>query len=158
MVVTAGYFHTKAVQPVSITSLSAEEIRRAPGSGGDISRVIMGLPSLAKVNDQSNSLIVRGGSPLENGFFLDCIEIQNINHFPSQGATGGPIGMVNIDLIDEVNFTAGGFSASHGDKLSSVLQMTMREGNRENFEGQLDLSVMGFGGVAEGRWTVHRPS
>ncbi|MFZ4621346.1 MAG: TonB-dependent receptor [Bacteroidota bacterium] len=155
VVVTAGYFHTNDVQPVSITSLSAEEIRRAPGSGGDISRVIMGLPSLAKVNDQSNSLIVRGGSPLENAFFLDGIEIQNINHFPTQGATGGPIGMVNIDLIDEVNFAAGGFSASHGDKLSSVLQMSMREGNRENFEGQLDLNVMGFGGVVEGPLSEH---
>ena len=155
VVVTAGYFHTNDVQPVSITSLSAEEIRRAPGSGGDISRVIMGLPSLAKVNDQSNSLIVRGGSPLENGFFLDGIEIQNINHFPTQGATGGPIGMINIDLIDEVNFAAGGFSASHGDKLSSVLQMSMREGNRKNFEGQLDLNVMGFGGVVEGPLGEH---
>ncbi len=155
VVVTAGYFRQNDVQPVSITSLSAEEIRRAPGSGGDISRVIMGLPSLAKVNDQSNSLIVRGGSPLENAFFLDGIEIQNINHFPTQGATGGPIGMVNIDLIDEVNFAAGGFSASYGDKLSSVLQMSMREGNRENFEGQLDLNVMGFGGVAEGPLGEH---
>ncbi len=155
VVVTAGYFHTNDVQPVSITALSAEEIRRAPGSGGDISRVVMGLPSLAKVNDQSNSLIVRGGSPLENAFFLDGIEIQNINHFPTQGATGGPIGMVNIDLIDEVNFAAGGFSASHGDKLSSVLQMSMREGNRENFEGQLDLNVMGFGGVVEGPLDEH---
>ncbi len=150
VIVTAGYFRQNDVQPVSITSLSAEEIRRAPGSGGDISRVVMGLPSLAKVNDQSNSLIVRGGSPLENGFFLDGIEIQNINHFPTQGATGGPIGMVNIDLIDEVNFTAGGFSARNGDKLSSILEMTMREGNRENLEGQADLNVMGFGGTAEG--------
>ncbi len=150
VVVTAGYFRQNDVQPVSITSLSAEEIRRAPGSGGDISRVIMGLPSLAKVNDQSNSLIVRGGSPLENAFFLDGIEIQNINHFPTQGAIGGPIGMINIDLIDEVEFAAGGFSARHGGKLSSVLQMTMREGNRENIEGQLDLNVMGFGGVVEG--------
>lgn len=150
VIVTAGYFRQNDVQPVSITSLSAEEIRRAPGSGGDISRVVMGLPSLAKVNDQSNSLIVRGGSPLENGFFLDGIEIQNINHFPTQGATGGPIGMVNIDLIDEVNFTAGGFSVRNGDKLSSVLEMTMREGNRKNVEGQADLNVMGFGGTAEG--------
>ncbi len=107
VVVTAGYFQQHDVEPVSITSFSAEEIRRAPGSGGDISRVMMGLPSLAKVNDQSNSLIVRGGSPLENAFYFDGIEIPNINHFPTQGATGGPIGMINVDLIDEVNFYAG---------------------------------------------------
>jgi outer membrane receptor for ferrienterochelin and colicin len=150
VVVTAGYFQQNDTQPLSITSLSAEEIRRAPGSGGDVSRVIMSLPSLAKVNDQSNSLIVRGGSPLENAFYLDGIEIPNINHFPTQGATGGPIGMINVDLIDEVNFYTGGFPASYGDKLSSILNLTMREGNRNNFEGQFDLSIMGFGGVVEG--------
>lgn len=150
VVVTAGYFQKNDVQPLSITSLSAEEIRRAPGSGGDISRVIMSLPSIAKVNDQSNSLIVRGGSPLENAFYLDGIEIPNINHFPTQGATGGPIGMINVDLIDEVNFTAGGFSPAYGDKLSSILDLKLREGNRKEFDGQFDLSIMGFGGVVEG--------
>ena len=150
VVVTAGYFQKNDVQPVSITSFSAEEIRRAPGSGGDISRVMMSLPSLAKVNDQSNSLIVRGGSPLENAFYLDGIEIPNINHFPTQGATGGPIGMINVDLIDEVNFYAGGFSPAYGDKLSSILDLKFREGNRNNFDGQFDLNIMGFGGVAEG--------
>jgi outer membrane receptor for ferrienterochelin and colicin len=150
VVVTAGYFRQNDVQPLSITALSAEEIRRAPGSGGDISRVIMGLPSLAKVNDQSNSLIVRGGSPLENAFYLDGIEIPNINHFPTQGATGGPIGMVNVDLIDEVDFYTGGFSPAYGDKMSSILELKLREGNRKNFDGQFDLSIAGFGGVAEG--------
>ncbi|MFA6469148.1 MAG: TonB-dependent receptor, partial [Bacteroidota bacterium] len=150
VVVTAGYFRQSDAQPVSITSLSAEEIRRAPGSGGDVSRVLMSLPSLAKVNDQSNSLIVRGGSPLENAFYLDGIEIPNINHFPTQGATGGPIGMVNVDLIEEVNFYAGGFFPTYGDKLSSILDLKLREGNRRNFDGQFDLNIAGFGGVAEG--------
>jgi hypothetical protein len=148
--ITAGYFRRNDVEPLSVTTLSAEEIRRAPGSGGDICRVVMGLPSLAKVNDQSNSLIVRGGSPLENAFYLDGIEVPNINHFPTQGATGGPIGMINVDLIDEVNFSAGGFSAAYGDKMSSVLELKLREGNRRNFDGQLDLSIAGFGGCAEG--------
>lgn len=155
VVVTAGYFRQNDTQPLSLTALSAEEIRRAPGSGGDISRVVMSLPSLAKVNDQSNSLIVRGGSPLENAFFLDGIEIPNINHFPTQGATGGPIGMVNVDLIEEVNFIAGGFSAAYGDKMSSVMELKLREGNRQNFEAQLDLNIAGFGGVAEGPLGEH---
>lgn len=150
VVVSAGYFRLNDTQPLSIIALSGEEIRRAPGSGGDVSRVLMSLPSLAKVNDQSNSLIVRGGSPLENAFYIDGIEIPNINHFPTQGATGGPIGMINVDLIDDVNFYTGGFSASYGDKLSSILNLKFREGNRNNFDGQLDLSIMGFGGVAEG--------
>lgn len=150
VVVTAGYFSADNQRPVSITTLSAEEIRRAPGSGGDISRVLMTLPSLAKVNDQSNALIVRGGSPLENAFYLDGIEIPNINHFPTQGATGGPIGMINVDLIDAVQFSSGGFSPAFGDKMSSVLELTLRDGNREQFDAQFDLGIMGFGGAAEG--------
>jgi outer membrane receptor for ferrienterochelin and colicin len=150
VVVTAGYFQQNDIQSMNSVGFSREEIRRAPGSGGDVSRIIMSLPSLAKVNDQSNSLIVRGGSPLENAFYIDGIEIPNINHFPTQGATGGPIGMVNVDLIDEVNFHTGGFSPTYGDKLSSILDIRFREGNRKEFDGQLDLNIAGFGGVAEG--------
>jgi len=155
VVVTAGYFQQNDVQSMNSVGFSREEIRRAPGSGGDVSRIIMSLPSLAKVNDQSNSLIVRGGSPLENAFYIDGIEIPNINHFPTQGATGGPIGMVNVDLIDEVNFHTGGFSPTYGDKLSSILDIRFREGNRKNFDGQLDLNIAGFGGVAEGPLGEH---
>ena len=150
VVVTAGYFHQDDVTSMNSIGFSSEEIRRAPGSGGDISRTLMSLPSLAKVNDQSNSLIVRGGSPLENAFYIDGIEIPNINHFPTQGATGGPIGMINVDLIDEVRFLTGGFSPVYGNKLSSVLDIRFRDGNRESFNGQLDLNIAGFGGVAEG--------
>jgi hypothetical protein len=84
---------------------------------------MMSLPSVAKVNDQSNSLIVRGGSPLENAFYIDNIEIPNINHFPTQGASGGPIGVLNVDFINDVNFISGGFSSTFGDKLSSIMDI-----------------------------------
>ena len=85
------YFSETEEQPASVINFSYEEIRRAPGSGGDVSRIMMGLPCVAKVNDQSNNLVVRGGSPVENAFFIDNIEIPNINHFPTQGSSGGPI-------------------------------------------------------------------
>jgi outer membrane receptor for ferrienterochelin and colicin len=147
--VTGGYFSDVEDQPTSAVSFSFEEIRRAPGSAGDVSRIISGLPSLAKVNDQSNSLIVRGGSPAENAFFIDNIEIPNINHFPTQGTSGGPIGMVNVDFIRDVTFFTGGFTALYGDKLSSVMNISFREGNRSEFDGQLDLNFAGFGGVFE---------
>lgn len=150
VVVTAGFFNERAERPVSSISFSSEEVRRAPGSGGDISRIILGLPSLAKVNDQSNSLIVRGGSPMENAFFVDGFEVPNINHFPAQGATGGPIGIINADLLDDVSFTAGGFSAAFGDKLSSVMELRLKEGNRSSYQSQLDLNFAGFGGMTEG--------
>lgn len=148
--VSAGYFGNTTDQPLSLTNFSAEEIRRAPGSAGDVSRIIYGLPSVAKVNDTKNSLIVRGGSALENSFYVDNIEITNINHFPEQGSSGGPIGMINVDLIKDVNFYAGGFNASYGDRLSSVMELRFREGDRDRFNGQLDLGLGGFGGVAEG--------
>ncbi len=148
--VTGGYFSQSEEQPTSLVNFSYEEIRRAPGSAGDISRILMGLPSLAKVNDQSNSLIVRGGSPVENGFFVDNIEVPNINHFPAQGSSGGPIGLLNVDLIQDVNFYTGGFSSVYGDKLSSILDVTFREGNREEINAQAELSFAGVGAVAEG--------
>jgi len=81
---------------------------------------------------------------------IDNIEIPNINHFPTQGSSGGPIGLINVDFIQDVNFYSGGFSAIYGDKLSSIMEITFREGNREAFDGQLDLNFAGFGGVAEG--------
>jgi hypothetical protein len=149
--VTAGYFAKDVEQPVSSVNFSYEEIRRAPGSAGDVSRIMMSLPSVAKVNDQSNNLIVRGGNPMENTFFIDNIEIPNINHFPTQASSGGPIGMINVDFIQDVNFYSGGFSAIYGDKLSSIMDISFREGNRSEFDGQLDLNFAGFGGVAEGR-------
>jgi len=150
VMVFAGYFSKAKEQPVSMVNFSNEEIRRAPGSAGDVSRILMSLPSIAKVNDQTNNLIVRGGSPVENAFFIDNIEIPNINHFPTQGSSGGPIGLVNVDFIQDVRFSTGGFSALYGDKLSSIMDITFREGNRNEFDGQLDLNFAGFGGVAEG--------
>jgi hypothetical protein len=156
--VTSSYFSQSADQPVSTTSFSREEIRRAPGSGGDVSRILFGLPSLAKVNDQSNSLIVRGGSPVENSFYIDHIEIPNINHFPTQGSSGGPIGILNVDFIRDVDFYSGGFSSIYGDRLSSIMNISFREGNRERVSGQLDLNFAGFGGLAEGPISGNRGS
>ncbi len=150
VVVQAEYFQKKDEQALSSINFSGEEIRRAPGSAGDVSRILMSLPSVAKVNDQANTLIVRGGSPIENTFYIDNIEIPNINHFPSQGASGGAIGMINVDFIEDVDFFTGGFSAIYGNKLSSIMNLTLREGNRENIEGQLDLNFSGFGGIIEG--------
>ncbi|MFO7446567.1 MAG: TonB-dependent receptor [Ignavibacteriaceae bacterium] len=150
VVVKSGYFSETESQPVSANGFSAEEIRRAPGSAGDVSRIVMGLPSLAKVNDSKNSLIVRGGSAMENAFYLDNIEIPNINHYPTQGSTDGPIGLINVDFIKNVNFLTGGFTSAYGDKLSSVMELEFREGNRDEFDIQFDLSMQGIGTSIEG--------
>ena len=148
--VTAGYFSEVQTQPLSSIIFSSEEIRRAPGAAGDVSRIIFGLPSLAKINDTKNSLIVRGGSPVENGFFINNIEIPSINHFPTQGSTEGPIGILNVDCIEDVNFLSGGFSSEYGDKLSSAMNIQFREGNRSTQDFEIEMSMQGFGGMLEG--------
>jgi len=148
--VETDYFVETEDKTTSVVSFSNEEIRRAPGSAGDVSRILMSLPSVAKVNDQSNNLIVRGGSPMENSFFIDNIEIPNINHFPHQGSSGGPIGILNVDFIQDVTFNTGGFSAIYGDKLSSIMEIDFRDGNPNEFDGQIDFSWVGFGGIFEG--------
>ncbi|MBN2281968.1 MAG: TonB-dependent receptor [Candidatus Marinimicrobia bacterium] len=150
VIVTTGYFTEADEKTISNFSFNAEEVRRSPGSAGDVSRILMALPSTAQVYDNANDLMVRGGSPIENGFFIDNIEIPNINHFPTKGSTGGPIGMLNVDFIEDVNFNAGGFDATYGDKLSSITNIDYRDGNRENMEFQLDMGMSGFGGVGEG--------
>lgn len=148
--VKTDYFAETEELKTSVISFSNEEIRRAPGSAGDVSRIMMSLPSVAKVNDQSNNLIVRGGNPMENSFYIDNIEIPNINHFPQQGSSGGPIGILNVDFISDVTFKTGGFSAIYGDKLSSIMEIDFRDGNPNEYDGQLDLSWIGFGGIFEG--------
>jgi hypothetical protein len=147
---TAGYFTSRAMDALSAASFSFEEVRRSPGSAGDVSRIMNALPSVARVNDQRNSLAVRGGSPFENAFYIDDIPVPNINHFATQGATGGALGMLNVDLLDNVTLNAGGFGASWGNRISSIMDMRLREGSRDGFAGQLNFDMTGVGGVVEG--------
>ena len=148
--VVNSYFARKQDQPVSVTEFNYEEIRRSAGSAGDISRSIGILPSVSRVSDSWNGLVVRGGSPAENGFYIDNIEVPDINHFPMRGSTGGPISMLNIDFVKDVRFYTGGFSALYGDRLSSVIDIQLREGSRERLNLQLEAGMAGFGAVGEG--------
>jgi len=156
--VTAGFFSGTEQQTTSAASFSHEEIRRAAGSAGDISRIISGLPSIARVNDLWNNLVVRGGSPAENAFYIDNIEIPNINHYPSLGSTAGAIGLLNVDFIRDVHFFSGGFSSIYGERLSSVMEIDFREGNRDEHDYQFDLSMMGIGVAAEGPLSKNKGS
>lgn len=148
--VKGGFFSREETQQSSLSVMTNEEIRRNSGSGGDISRVISALPSIARVNDMVNSLVVRGGSPSENSFFIDNIQIPDINHFTTPGSTGGAIGLLNVDLIRDVRFYAGGFPVQFGDRLSSVMDISFREGSREKIEMQAGLDMAGFGLTGEG--------
>ena len=107
-----------AEAPLSVRSLGTNEIKRNPGGGRDISRAIRTLPGVAAIPSFRNDIVIRGGAPNENRFYIDGIEIPNINHFATQGASGGPVGMINVDLVENIDFYAGAFPAARGNALS----------------------------------------
>lgn len=148
--VEAKYFQKATDVSTSSYNLDFEEVRRAPGAVEDISRMLQILPGVSPANDQRNDLIVRGGSPSENLTMIDGIEIPNVNHYPTQGSSSGPIGMINVKFINNVDFSTGGFSARYGDRLSSVMDIKFREGYRKRFLSDVNLSTAGFGGIFEG--------
>ena len=148
--VESNYYQKSSEVNLSSLNLDYEEVRRAPGAVEDISRMLQTAPGVSINNDQRNDLIVRGGSPTENLFLLDGIEIPNINHYGTQGSTGGPIGFINLKFIREADIYTGGFTSKYGDVLSSVVDIKFREGSRENYINNVDLSFAGFGGIFEG--------
>ena len=85
--------------PLSVRSIGANEIKRNPGGGRDISKALRSLPGVVSIPSFRNDLVIRGGAPNENRFFIDGIEIPTINHFSTQGSSGGAVGMINVDLI-----------------------------------------------------------
>ena len=111
-IVTAQPFVRKEESPLSLRSIGVAEIKRNPGGNRDISRVIQSLPGVAITSSFRNDIIVRGGSPNENRFYLDGIEVPTINHFSTQGASGGPVGLINVDFIQDLDFYSGAFPAN----------------------------------------------
>jgi hypothetical protein len=95
---------TQAEAPLSVRSIGTNEIKRNPGGGRDISRALRTLPGVAAIPSFRNDIVIRGGAPNENRFYIDGIEIPNINHFATQGASGGPVGMINVDLVENIDF------------------------------------------------------
>ncbi len=133
VVVKASPFQRKSESPVSLKTLNATEIERLPGAGRDVSKVIAALPGVASRATFRNDIIIRGGSPGENKFYLDGIEVPNINHFATQGSSGGPVGLLNVNFIREVDFYSGAFPANRANGLSSVLSFKQKDGNQDAF-------------------------
>ncbi|MFA6596878.1 MAG: TonB-dependent receptor [Ignavibacteriaceae bacterium] len=148
--VTSDYFLKNPFETNSVTSFSYEEIRRSPGGFEDVVRALSVLPGVAQADAGRNDLIVRGGAPSENLYLLDGIPIPNINHFGTQGATGGPLSFINLDFVKETTFSTGGFPVLYGDKLSSVLQINLREGRKDKLGGKATISASQFGVNLEG--------
>ncbi|MEE3037337.1 MAG: TonB-dependent receptor [Bacteroidota bacterium] len=133
--VTANTFNKTEESPTSLRTINASEIYRNPGGDRDISKVVANLPGVSSTPSFRNDLIVRGGAPNENRFFLDGVEIPNINHFATQGSSGGPVGIINVNFIREVDFYSGAFPANRGNALSSIMELKQIEGSDESFSG-----------------------
>lgn len=131
--------------PLSKQTIGATEIYRNPGANRDISRVIQILPGVATTVSFRNDIIVRGGAPNENRFYLDGIEIPNINHFATQGSSGGPVGLINVNFIRDVDFYSGAFPANRGNTMSSVMDFKQITGNREKLGGSFMVGSSDIG-------------
>jgi len=151
IIVEAGYFvEEKMIQP-SVISLNREEIRRFPGGFEDVVRTVSILPGVSvNASGGRNDLLVRGGGPSENLYVVNNIEIPNINHFNTQGTGSGSLSFINLDFVENVKFSAGGFQARYGNKLSSIVSLDLSEGRTDRFGGKGLISATQFGINLEG--------
>ncbi|WP_321347957.1 TonB-dependent receptor [uncultured Draconibacterium sp.] len=140
--VTASPYRKTIESPVSLRSIGIGEIEKSPGANRDISKIIQSFPGVQSTPAFRNDIIIRGGGPSESRFYLDGVEVPFINHFATQGASGGPVGILNADFIREVNYYSGAFPANRGNALSGVMEFYQIDGNEEklNFHGTLGAS------------------
>lgn len=136
--------------PVSKYTIGAEDVERNPGAGRDVSRVIRSLPGVASTPSFRNDIIIRGGAPNENRFYLDGIEIPNINHFATQGASGGPVGLINVNFVNNVDFYSSAFPANRGNALSSVISFDFKDGRTDKFGYRATVGSSDFGLTVDG--------
>jgi len=150
VVIKASPFIKKAETPISFRVIGIDEIEKNPGGNRDISRVIQSFPGVASTPAFRNDVIVRGGGPNENRFYIDNVEIPYLNHFSTQGASGGPVGIINVDFVQSVDFISGAFPASRGNALSSILNFTFLDGNKEKMKYRATIGASDLGLTADG--------
>ena len=146
VVSAANSFIKSDESPLSLRTIGTAEIKRTPGGNRDISKVVRSLPGVASTPSFRNDIIIRGGAPSENTFYLDGIQIPVINHFQTQGSSGGPVGIINVDLLKEVNFYSGAFPANRGNTMSSVFDFRLKDGRDDKWTmngvvGATDLGI-----------------
>ena len=141
----------KIESPVSFLTLGVRDIEKGAGVNRDVSKALQSLPGVGATDPNRNDLIVRGGGPSENVFYLDGIEIPIINHFATQGASGGVVGIINPDFVREVNFYTGAFPANRPNALSSVMDIRQKDGSRDRIHTQLGI------GASDAAFTMDGP-
>jgi hypothetical protein len=150
VVVKASPFRKTEESPVSLRSIGIGEIEKSPGANRDISKVIQSFPGVQSTPAFRNDIIIRGGGPSESRFYLDGIEVPFINHFATQGASGGPVGIINADFIREVNYYSGAFPANRGNALSGVLEFNQIDGNPDKTNFQFTLGASEIAATVDG--------
>ena len=127
--------------PISVLSIGVQEIEKSAGANRDVSKVVQALPGVGATDPNRNDLIVRGGGPSENVFYLDGIEIPVINHFATQGSSGGSVGIINPDFVREINFYTGAFPANRVNALSSVMEIRQKDGSKDRVHTKLSVGA-----------------
>ncbi len=148
--VTVSPFRKTEESPVSLRSIGIGEIEKSPGANRDISKIIQSFPGVQSTPAYRNDIIIRGGGPSESRFYLDGVEVPFINHFATQGASGGPVGIINADFLREVNYYAGAFPANRGNALSGILEFNQIDGNKDKLKYQATLGASEIAGTVEG--------
>jgi len=150
VIVQNKLFKKSIESPLSRQSLGIAEIERNPGGNRDVLKVIQSLPGVASNPGFRNDIIIRGGSPVENKFYLDGIEVPVVNHFQTQGSTGGPVGIINADLIRNVDFYTSAFQSNKGNALSAVIEFTQKDGNPEKINTRATIGTSDAGITLDG--------
>lgn len=150
VIIKKKLFKDNIQSPLSLQTLGLAEIEKNPGGNRDVIRVIQSLPGVATNPGFRNDIIIRGGAPSENKFYLDGIEVPVINHFQTQGATGGPVGIMNTDLIRSVDFYSSAFPSNRGNTLSSLIEFKQKKGNPNRLQVRSTLGTSDAGITIDG--------
>ena len=144
-------YNVKRIEsPISVISVGVRDIEKGAGVNRDVSKVLQTLPGVGATDPNRNDLIVRGGGPSENVFYLDGVEIPIINHFATQGASGGVVGVINPDFVEEISFYTGAFPANRTNALSSVMDIRQRDGSQQFIKTSLAIGASDAAATVEG--------
>jgi hypothetical protein len=132
---------------ISARSFTIEETSRYAGSYGDPARMAVNYAGVVSTRDNRNDIIVHGNSPYSLKYRIDGMEVLNPNHFGATGTTGGPVTMLNSNMLANSDFLTGAFPAEYGNALSGVFDINLRNGNQNEREywGQLGFNGLEFG-------------
>ena len=150
VVITNRKYKTTAESPVSLRTITSEEVQKNAGSNRDVSKTLLSLPGVASTSTFRNDLLIRGGASMENKFYIDGIEVPTINHFQTQGASGGPRGIITVDFIKDVDFYSGAFPARRNGVMSSLFEFNFKQARKDKLGYKAVLGIDDMQFMADG--------